>query len=319
MTEKQAAEQPVIVIGGPTASGKSAMAFDIAKAFDGTVINADSMQVYRDLHVLTARPSAVEVAALRHRLYGVLGGGDLCSAGIWASMAAAEITDARSWGHLPVVVGGTGLYIRALVDGLSPIPPVPDDVRREARALMAEEGNAAFHRRLAAADPETAGRLHPGNSQRLVRAWEVLQATGRSISDWQRDPPVRPVAGRFLTLVLDPPREVLNASIDRRFDTMIEAGALEETRALLARGLPADAPVMKALGVPELAAHVRGETPLDDAVAAAKTATRQFAKRQGTWFRRQLRTDHVMRAKYSESLRAEIYKIVRQFLLTTSP
>lgn len=319
MTGTHAGGGPLIVIGGPTASGKSAMAFDIARAFDGTIINADSMQVYRELHVLTARPSATEVAALRHRLYGVIGGRDDCSAGIWAEMAAAEIADARAWGHLPIVVGGTGLYIKALVEGLSPIPAIPDAVRQAARALMAEEGNAAFHKRLASVDPETAARLHPANTQRLVRAWEVLQATGRSISDWQRDPPVRPIQGTVLSLVLDPPREALNASIDRRFDTMVEAGALEEVRALMAEGLPASAPVMKALGVPELMAHLRGETPLEEAVARAKTATRQFAKRQGTWFRRQLRADHVIAAKYSESLRAEIYKIVRQFLLTTPP
>lgn len=317
MTENDASGGPIIVIGGPTASGKSAMAFDIAQQVDGTIINADSMQVYRELHVLTARPSAAEVAALRHRLYGILGGGDECSAGIWAQMAAAEIADARAWGHVPVIVGGTGLYIKALTEGLSPIPAIPDDVRQAARALMAEEGNAAFHQRLAAADPETAARLDVGNTQRLVRAWEVLQATGRSISDWQRDPPVRPVQGRFLTIILDPPREALVASIEARFDTMVENGALEEVRGLLAEGLPASAPVMKALGVPELAAVLRGETPLDEAITRAKIATRQFAKRQGTWFRRQLRADHMVHAKYSESLRAEIYKIVRQFLLTT--
>jgi tRNA dimethylallyltransferase len=295
------------------------MAFDIAKMADGTVINADSMQVYNDLHVLTARPSAAEVAALRHRLYGVLGGRDDCSAGLWAAMAAAEIADARAWGHLPVVVGGTGLYIRALVDGLSPIPPIPDAIRKAARALLAEEGNEAFHRRLAAADPETASRLAVGNSQRLARAWEVLQATGRSISAWQREPPVRPIAGRVLVICLDPPRADLNAAIDRRFDGMVENGALDEVRSLLTEGLPASAPVMKALGVPELAAALRGETPLEEAVARAKLATRQFAKRQGTWFRRQLRADHVINAQYSESLRAEIFKIVRQFLLTAPP
>lgn len=317
MTENDASGGPIIVIGGPTASGKSAMAFDIAKMADGTVINADSMQVYRELHVLTARPSATEVAALRHRLYGVLDGADDCSAGIWAQMAAAEITDARAWGHVPVIVGGTGLYIKALVEGLSPIPPIPDEVRRAARGLMAEEGNDAFHKRLAAADPETAARLNVGNTQRLVRAWEVLQATGRSISDWQRDPPVRPVEGRFLTIVLDPPRADLIASIDARFDSMVDHGALEEVRGLLAEGLPASAPVMKALGVPELAAYLRGEASLAEAVERAKIATRQFAKRQGTWFRRQLRADHIVSAKYSESLRAETYKIVRQFLLTT--
>jgi tRNA dimethylallyltransferase len=215
-------------------------------------------------------------------------------------MAAAEITDAIAHGLLPIVVGGTGLYLRALMEGLSPMPDIPEPVRTQARALLAEVGNERFHALLAEKDPEVAASLKVGDSQRLARAYEVISA-------------------RFFTLVLKPERQALYDAINRRFDVMIEYGALQEVRDLLATQAPADAPVMKALGVPELAAYLHGECSLEDAVARAKQGTRNYAKRQMTWFRRNIISNHDINSQYDESLRHENFAIVRHFLLTTAP
>ncbi|MGE5506133.1 MAG: tRNA (adenosine(37)-N6)-dimethylallyltransferase MiaA [Actinomycetota bacterium] len=307
---------PAVAIAGPTASGKSGLALAVAEEFGGVVVNADSMQVYDVLSVLTARPSAADEARVPHRLYGVLSPAEACSAARWRGMAAAEMRAAWDTGRLPVVVGGTGLYLRALQDGLSPIPEVPDAVRTAARARLAEVGNAAFHAELAARDPVMAARLDPGNSQRLVRAFEVIEATGRSLADWQAVPPEGAVAARWLTLALLPPRDALYAACDGRFRRMVEAGALDEVRTLAAMNLPADLPAMKALGVPELAAHLAGTLPLDQAIAAAQQATRNYAKRQLTWFRHQLRAPEVVPEQFSESLPERIFPFIRRFLLT---
>lgn len=307
---------PLLVVAGPTASGKSALALDLAREVDGVVINADSMQVYRELRVVTARPSVEEEGLAPHRLYGVLPGAEVCSAGRWADMAAVEVRAAWEAGKVPILCGGTGLYIHALTVGLSPIPPVPEEVRAQARGDMEDMGNAAFHARLAAADPEMAARLNVGDTQRTIRAWEVLQATGRSLARWQEEPPVRLVEARPFTIVLEPPRDVLYARCDRRFEVMMGQGALDEVRALDALGLPEDAPVMKALGVPELRSHLRGERSVEAAVAKAQQTTRNFAKRQGTWFRGQLHADETLRTQYSESLQGQIFSKVRHFLLT---
>lgn len=308
---------PLLTVAGPTASGKSALALGLAQAFDGVVINADSMQVYRELRVLTARPTVEEEALAPHRLYGVLPGAEVCSAGRWAEMAAAEVRAAWAAGKVPILCGGTGLYIHALTVGLSPIPAIPEAVRAAARDDMAALGNPAFHARLAAADPVMGARLNVGDTQRTIRAWEVLKATGRSLADWQADPPVRLIESSVFTVLLEPPREVLYARCDARFAAMMEAGALDEVRALDALGLPPDAPVMKALGVPELRAYLHGQTGIDAAVAKAQQTTRNFAKRQGTWFRGQLRADMTLQAQYSESFNDQIFAKVRHFLLTT--
>lgn len=307
---------PLLVVAGPTASGKSALALDLARAVGGVVINADSMQVYRELRVVTARPSPEEEALAPHRLYGVLSGAEVCSAGRWAEMAAAAVRAAWEAGQVPILCGGTGLYIHALTVGLSPIPPVPEDIRAQARADMETLGNATFHARLAAADPAMGARLNVGDTQRTIRAWEVLQATGRSLADWQRDPPVKLIEARPFSLLLEPPRDVLYGRCDARFRLMMEAGALDEVRALDALGLPEDAPVMKALGVPDLRRFLHGACSLAAAVSKAQQTTRNFAKRQGTWFRGQLRADETLTAQYSESLRDEIFAKVRHFLLT---
>jgi tRNA dimethylallyltransferase len=305
-----------VIVAGPTASGKSALAVAIALAFDGTVINADSMQVYDDLRILTARPSADDEERVPHRLYGILSPAELCSAGRWCALAAAACEDAWRDGKLPVVVGGTGLYLKSLMQGLSPIPDVPDSVRAQARAHFADLGNTAFHAALAEIDPRMAARLHPGNSQRLMRAWEVLEATGRSLADWQDEPAVPPVAAQFRSFSVLPARERLYAQCDARFAAMMDGGALEEVRALVAKNLDPSLPAMRALGVSELSAHLRGEISREEAMAAAQQATRRYAKRQMTWFRHQLKADQVISAQLSESLQAKIFSYIRQFLLT---
>jgi len=305
-----------IVIAGPTASGKSGMALAIAEEFGGVVINADSMQVYDVLRVVTARPDALDEARAPHKLYGVLTPATACSAALWKDMAAEEMKAAWDRGQLPVVVGGTGLYLRTLMEGISPIPDIPDDIRNAAREKLARMGNAAFHTELAARDPVMAGRLDPSNSQRLVRALEVLDATGKSLAEWQALPPEGAVPARWLTYALLPPRDALYANCDRRFRLMMEQGALDEVEALLKLDLDPALPAMKALGVPELAAHLRGEIDREDAIARASQATRHYAKRQMTWFRNQLANPQVVSAQFSESLTPEMFSFIRQFLLT---
>lgn len=307
---------PAIVVAGPTASGKSALALAIARAFGGVVVNADSMQVYDVLRVVTARPSEADEAQAPHRLYGVLPPAIACSAARWRDLAAAEMEHAWAAGRVPVVVGGTGLYIATLMKGISPIPEIPEAVRAQARARLAELGNDRFHRLLAERDPAMAARLDAGNSQRLARAFEVVEATGRSLADWQAEPRQGAVAARWLTWSLAPPRAALHAACDGRFRTMVETGALDEVAALLDLGLDSALPAMKALGVPELAAFLTGRRDLETAIADASLATRRYAKRQLTWFRHQLDAPRVIDAQFSESIFAEIFPIIRHFLLT---
>src|SRR5262249_50703812 len=245
---------PILLITGPTASGKSRLAIAVAEAFRGTVINGDSMQVYRDLAVLTARPSPAETARVPHRLFGVLDASELCSAARWLALVEAEIAATARDGRLPVVVGGTGLYLKALLSGLAPVPEIPEAVRLRARALHKEIGGEKFHTALAARDPDAAARLNPGDTQRLIRAYEVVIATGRSLPEWQRDE-ARATRPGVAAIVLLPPKDALYAAIDTRFVSMAGAGALDEVRALMARHLPPDLPALKAVGVPELDAH----------------------------------------------------------------
>ena len=308
----------LLVIAGPTASGKSALASSLAEEFGGVVINADSMQVYRGVPILTAQPTAGEQARLPHRLYGAFAPGQLCSAGIWRALAAEACAEAWGMGKLPVVVGGTGLYLRTLVEGISPIPDIPDDVREASRALFAQLGNARFYETLSARDPAMAARLDPGNSQRLVRAWEVIEATGRSLADWQADPREGGLDAARFTLLLAPPRDDLYRSCDLRLAKMLELGALDEVAALTALDLDPALPVMKALGVAEFAAHLREELPLAEALMLAQQSTRRYAKRQTTWFRHQLIPQMTISEKFSESITAKIFAFIRQFLLTAA-
>ncbi|MCC7273889.1 MAG: tRNA (adenosine(37)-N6)-dimethylallyltransferase MiaA [Alphaproteobacteria bacterium] len=309
-----------IVVAGPTASGKSALALELARRLDGVVINADSQQIYAELRVLTARPSAADVARAPHRLYGVVPASEACSAERWRRMAVAEIAAAQAAGRRPILVGGTGLYLRALVAGLAAVPDIPEEVRAAARALRERVGPEEFHSRLAGIDPQGAARLSPGDSQRVLRAWEVATATGRSLADWQRDTGPPADAPRVAMILLMPPRLALQPVLGERLRRMSDAGALDEVARLLALRLPADLPAMKAVGVPELARHVRGESDLETALAEATRATAQYAKRQLTWFRHQAPRDiptHLMlREQFSERLLPEIFAFLRRFGLT---
>lgn len=309
--------QPVLIIAGPTASGKSRIALGAALEFRGTVINADSMQIYRELRILTARPSPEEEALAPHRLYGVMSAAERCSAGRWAALAKAEIDAAHAQARLPILVGGTGFYLKALTQGLSAIPEVPAEARAEAVNLRAQLGPEAFHAELARIDPRAGERLIVADAQRTTRAYEVWLATGRTLSDWQDEPPIPPLPdAQFLTFVIDPPRAALYAACDARFDAMLAAGAVEEVRALAALNLDPALPAMKALGVPELLNHLEGAVSLAEATLAAKQATRQFAKRQSTWFRTQIGASERVSEQFSESLCQKIFTKIRDSRLT---
>ena len=305
----------ILVIGGPTASGKSALAADAARRFGGVVINADSMQLYRDLPILTSWPDDALRARAPHRLYGVLDGAERCSAGRWRSLAIAEIERAQEDGALPILVGGTGLYLRALLAGLAPVPAIPEDVRAAVRALHEREGSAGLHARLAVRDPEAARRLEPGDSQRVMRAWEVIEATGRSLLDWQAERH-EGFAGGAAVLVLEPPRDALYDACNMRFERMMAAGALDEAARLLERGLDPGLPVMKAVGVRALLDHLSGVTSLERAVALGRQETRRYAKRQTTWFRTQMPGTARMPDRYRVESKREFLALVERLLLT---
>lgn len=272
------------LIAGPTASGKSALALELAERANGVIINADASQVYADLDVLSARPSAEEMARAPHRLFGFMDGAEACSAMRWAEEARREIATAHGAGKLPILVGGTGLYIRTLLDGIAPVPEIDTDIRAAVRALPVKEAYAA----LSVEDPAAAARLAPADSARIARALEVIRSTGRSILAW-REQKEGGIGGQVALhpLILLPPRDWLTARCDARFEAMLEQGAVEEVKALLARGLSPELPVMRAIGVPEIAAWLAGNIPREEMVTRAQLATRQYAKRQYTWFSRQ--------------------------------
>lgn len=278
-----------VLIAGPTASGKSALALELALATGGIVINADSMQVYRDLRIITARPTAADEALVPHRLYGHVDAAVNFSAGAWVSDAAKALDEARAQGHLPIFIGGTGLYFKALTAGLSVVPPIPAEVRDDVRARLERNGVEALHAELARRDLAAAERLNLRDRTRIARALEVIEATGRSLLDWHREgqPPLLP-KDSFCAVFLAPERDELYARIDARFDAMLGAGALREVERLAARHLDPLLPAMKAHGVPALIRHLRGELSLEEAASIGRADTRHYAKRQFTWFRHQL-------------------------------
>jgi tRNA dimethylallyltransferase len=278
-----------VLIAGPTASGKSALALQLAQKTGGVVINTDSMQVYRDLRVLTARPTPKEESAVPHRLYGYVDASVNFSAGAWVADAARVLTEARAQNRLPIFAGGSGLYFKALTRGLSAVPPIPPEIRESVRARLDCDGVEALHAELARHDAVSAERLKPRDRTRIARALEVVEATGRSLTDWHREglPPILP-PGEFTALFLSAEREALYARIDARFDAMLMAGALEEVAVLAARNLDPLLPAMKAHGVPALIRHLRGELTLEEAATIGRADTRHYAKRQFTWFRHQL-------------------------------
>jgi tRNA dimethylallyltransferase len=278
-----------VLIAGPTASGKSALALSLAERTGGIVINADSMQVYRDLRIITARPTPEEEARVPHRLYGHVDASVNCSAGMWVADAAKALEGARTQNRLPIFAGGSGLYFKALTRGLSAVPPIPTEIREDVRARLERDGAEALHAVLARRDPAAAQRLNPRDRTRIARALEVVEATGRSLTDWHRDglPPLLP-PDRVRAIFLAPDREALYARIDARFGAMLAAGALEEVRALAERHLDPLLPAMKAHGVPALMGHLRGEISLEEVAEIGRADTRHYAKRQFTWFRHQL-------------------------------
>jgi tRNA dimethylallyltransferase len=279
----------VVLIAGPTASGKSALALDLARAGGGRIVNADSMQVYRDLRILTARPSPDEEREVPHRLYGHVDGAVNYSVGRYLDDAARLIAEAREACQRLIFVGGTGLYFKALLEGLSAIPPVPETVRAAVRASAEGRTTAALHAELTARDPVTAERLEPGDRLRILRALEVLAATGQPLAAFRGHKRPGPLADADpVKIFLAPDRAQLRERIDRRFEAMIEGGALDEARALAERRLDPALPVMRAHGVPALLAHLRGEMTLQEAIAAGQGDTRRYAKRQFTWFRHQM-------------------------------
>lgn len=278
-----------VLIAGPTASGKSALALDLARATGGVVINADSMQVYRDLRIITARPTGADEALVPHRLYGHVDASVNFSAGAWVADASKALEETRAQGRLPIFIGGTGLYFKALTTGLSVVPPIPAEVRENVRARLDRNGVEALHAELAARDPRAAERLNLRDRTRIARALEVIEATGRSLLDWHREgqPPLLP-KDSFRAVFLAPEREELYARIDARFEAMLGAGALREVERLAARQLDPLLPAMKAHGVPALIRHLRGELSLEEAAGIGRADTRHYAKRQFTWFRHQL-------------------------------
>jgi tRNA dimethylallyltransferase len=284
LTAASSPGNPVLVVAGPTCSGKSALALALAERCRGVIINADSMQIYRELRILTARPTPSEEARIPHALYGIRPAAQPGSAAWWRAEALTAIAHAHDTGRLPILCGGTGLYFAALTQGLADIPDPGQPARDAARALLAAIGPAALHAKLAAADPRTAVRLRPTDGQRLARAWEVLRGTGRGLADWQDDTPA-PTPANIKAILVDPPREALRHAIAGRFAAMLKHGALEEVEALLAQNLDLSLPAMRAHGVPELAAYLRGEMTLTQAETRACLVTGQYTKRQATWFR----------------------------------
>lgn len=275
---------PLALIAGPTASGKSSLALALAEQSGGVIVNADSAQVYRDLPILSAAPTEAERARAEHRLYGMLDGALPCSAADWAAMARREIDNVHGEGRLPILVGGTGLYLRTLLDGIAPVPPIDPQVRHEARDNPVEQNLA----RLRELDAEAAARLNPGDTMRIARALEVVQSTGRRLSEWheQREGGIG-YRVELKPVILLPPRDWLYSRCDQRFQHMIESGAIEEVEQLLVRNLHPDLPVMRAIAVKEIASCIRGESSLEETIAAGQQATRRYAKRQYTWFANQ--------------------------------
>jgi tRNA dimethylallyltransferase len=281
----RSANPPLALIAGPTASGKSALALALAERTGGVIVNADSAQVYRDLPVLSAAPTADELARAEHRLYGYLDGSEACSAADWAAHARNEIAKIHGESRRPILVGGTGLYLRTLLDGIAPVPTIDPEVRRQVREAPLEENRA----RLAELDPDAAERLKPADKARIFRALEVVLSTRRILSDWQqkREGGIDNMVS-LRPLILLPPRDWLYARCDQRFARMVDQGAVEEVKALVARNLDPDLPIMRGIGVREIGAFLSGEISIEQAIAAGQQATRRYAKRQCTWFAHQL-------------------------------
>jgi tRNA dimethylallyltransferase len=305
-----------VLIAGPTASGKSGVGLALAAELNGEIVNADSMQVYQDLRIVTARPSEEDEASCPHHLYGQIPAGELFSTGQWLDAVVPVVEEIAARGRVPIVLGGTGLYFRALTEGFVEVPAIPDEVRRQTREEVEAIGSSKAHKLLSDVDARWALKVHENDPQRIARGLEVYRATGRALSDWH-DEPVEPALSLpFLKIVLEPDRDWLYDRINRRFATMVEEGALAEVGELLSLGLPPTLPVMKALGVPELGSHLRGDMGLEEAIALGQTRSRQYAKRQSTWFKQQMIAWNRVFEQDLESQMDKIFSFIDDFGLT---
>ncbi len=301
-----------ILIAGPTASGKSSAALKLAAACNGAIVNADSMQVYRELRILSARPSAEEEASVPHYLYGTVPASCAFSTGMWVEEVIKVLETVWGQDRIPIIVGGTGLYFYALEHGLSPVPDIPQDIRNKWREKLAGDGVAAVYEALKVNDDIMAGKLNPTDSQRIVRALEVKEATGISLSEWHRRDTSEPVLSGddILRVVIAPERPEIYRRCDQRLDWMIENGGLDEVRELLALKLDPQLPVMKALGVPQLGQYLRQEMSLDEARTRVKTDTRRYAKRQLTWIKRNMIAWNHINEQQSEKINVKLLSFI---------
>ena len=302
---------PYIMIAGPTASGKSQLAIDLARRFGGAVINADSMQLYADLTVLTARPQPQEMQDIPHHLFGICDAAHRASVAEWLGLAATAIANVRAAGQLPIIVGGTGMYLQAGLRGIAPVPDVPADLHQHCIDLYRELGGAKFRDALAGYDADIAARLVDGDSQRLVRAMGVAMATDHPLSWWQQQPHKGALLGSVVTIAMMPPRPTLYDRINQRFDHMLMHGAVDEVARLMARQLDPGLPLMKALGVKPITDFLKGDISKDDAAFIAKRDSRRYAKRQMTWIRNNFNAQITVEKKYSESLYEKIFSLIR--------
>ncbi len=300
-----------IMIAGPTASGKSQLALELAAALDGEIINADSMQLYADLSVLTARPSAADLTVAPHHLYGVLDAAHRASVAAWLDLAAAAKSDIESRAKMPIIIGGTGMYLQAAINGIAPVPDVPAAIHQSCIAWHGKIGGAAFRQELARLDPVIAARLADGDSQRLIRAMGVARASGTPLSQWQAAPHEGALPGVAVTIAKLPSRDELYQRIDSRFDKMLAAGAVDEVRDLAKRHLDPGLPLMKALGVKPLMAVVSGDMTLDEAAYLTKRDSRHYAKRQMTWLRNNFHANLTVEKQLSESILQSIFSFIR--------
>lgn len=281
-----------IIITGPTASGKSSLAIEIAKQMNGVIINADSMQIYKELSIITARPSKKDEKKVTHALYGVISGFEECDAAKWSLLTADEMSKAWSNGQIPIITGGTGMYIKSLIDGMSPIPDIDESVRSDTRNLVQEIGASGLYDMLRQQDEETAIKLKPNDTQRITRAWEVLQSTGKPMSYWRKQPNIPIIEANYFTIVFTPDREILYNRCNARFEKMLkEDGAIDEVKKLMSLDIPKTNTIMKAIGVPEVINYIKGNITIDEAIEKASRATRNYAKRQLTWLRNQVNAD----------------------------
>jgi len=304
---------PLIIIAGPTASGKSQLAVELARHLNGEIVNGDSMQVYGHLVILTAQPKETDLKAVPHHLYGVLKQDEIGSVAWWCSEASARIKAIHQAGKIPIVVGGTGLYLNALLYGLSEIPSIPDDIRQMVRLKQQQMSKEDFYQEVISQDSKLVGALHPSDRQRLMRALEVMLVTGKSIKDWQHQS-IKHLDLNPFVIGINIPRALLYQRINQRVLTMIEEGALKEVEALSLRNLPVDHPIRKALGVPEFAAYLKGTLSLEEAIALVQQASRNYAKRQMTWFRNQMVSAITLEEWPTEEGFIELLKTFKNFL-----